>query len=416
MSSLNNHTSMYRNFQYEITDTSKDKVRLLKFVCDFGSGGTEGQILSLVKGLEPSGFELEVASLKKEGPLVEEYVKQGIVIREFPITSLYSPAAIIQMVRFSTHLRNSRIKIMHAYNFYSLVFAIPAAKLAGVPVIIASIRDRGVYLTKKQKVLQKMVCRLADRILVNAESIRDWLLEQGYQENKIIVIKNGIDLGRYEASRDIENYADANIRRDYGIPENAPLVVMIARLNRQKGVLDIIRAAARVKCEHPHAKFLIIGKPSQDSLRTGQSGISDQQQWLNLRDELQLGGILFFCGHRNDIPQILSQASVSVLPSHSEGLSNTLLESMAAGVPIVATCVGGTPELLDDGVDGILVPPHSPEHLARGISRILNSTVLALRLSQAARIRAREDFSLDVMVKETKKVYASQLERTEVPS
>ncbi len=416
MSSFNNQPSMYENFQYEITDTSKGKVRLLKFVCDFGTGGTEGQILNLVKGLGSTDFELEFASLKKEGAFVEEYEKQGIAISEFPITSLYSPLVLLQMMRFAKHLRNSRITIMHAYNFYSLVFSIPAAKMAGVPVIIASIRDRGVYLTRKQKLLQRLVCLMADRILVNADSIRDWLLDEGYQQKKITVIKNGIDSGRYEMSSNNKNDAVTSIRGDCGVTEDAPLIVMLSRLNRQKGVLDIIQAAARVKSEHPDAKFLLIGRPSLESQQEDSDDPSDQQQWLNLRDELDLGDTLFFCGHRSDIPQILSQASVSVLPSHSEGLSNTLLESMAAGVPVVATCVGGTPELVEDGVDGILIPPHSPDLLAKAISRILSSKALSQRLSNAARIKVREEFSLEAMVETTKEVYASQLERTEVPS
>ena len=407
---------MYENFQFEMAGTSKGKVRLLKFVCDFGSGGTEGQILNLVKGLDSTDFELEFASLKKEGSLVEENENQGIAISEFPIKSLNSPAALLQMMRFSKHLRDKRIRIMHAYNFYSLVFSIPAAKLAGVPVVIASIRDRGVYLTRKQKLLQRLVCLMADRILVNADSVRDWLLDQGYQQEKITVIKNGIDSGRYDMSGDNRHAAATNIRAECGVTEDAPLIVMLSRLNRQKGVLDIIQAAARVKVEHPSAKFLLIGRPSLDSRREESGSISDHQQWLNLREELDLEDTLFFCGHRSDIPQILSQASVSVLPSHSEGLSNTLLESMAAGVPVVATCVGGTPELVEDGVDGILIPPHSPDLLAKAISRILSSKALSLRLSKAAQIKVREEFSLEAMVETTKEVYASQLERTEVPS
>lgn len=394
---------------HRLTPTpAQGKVRLLKFVCDFGSGGTEGQIFNLVKGLDLTHFDLEFATLNKKGPFAEEYEKQGITINEFPISSFCSPGFWIQIMKFAKHLRVNRIAIMHAYNFYSLVFAIPAARLAGVPVVIASIRDRGVYQTRKQLWLQKLVCRMADKILVNAESIREYLLEQGYQQHKITVIKNGIDLSKYEA------ISGSAIRDDLGIKEGAPLVLMLARLNRQKGVVDFLHAAALVHREYPEARFLIIGKPSLESMAAAEGHISQYQRWQDLRGILNLEECLFFCGYRSDVPQILSQVAVSVLPSHSEGLSNTLLESMAAGVPIVATRVGGTPELIEDGVNGILVPPHSPEHLAEGISRILGNKTLARQLSQAGRRKASESFSLVTMIRNTNEIYTSLLDNCEV--
>jgi len=410
MSSLKDSHFHHANRQLAMPTPAQRRVRLLKFVCDFGAGGTEGQIFNLVRGLDSTHFTLEFASLNKKGPFVEKYAQQGITIREFPIPSLFSPVACVQMIKLAKYLRSNRIEIVHAYNFYSLVFAIPAAKLAGVPVVIASIRDRGVYLTPTQKWLQKLVCRMADKILVNAESIRDWLLEQGYPQQKITVIKNGIDLSRYEA------ISAGSIRTDWGIQDDAPLVVMLARLNPQKGVDDFIRAAALVKREHPEARFLMIGKPSLASMSAQKGSISDYQQWLDLRAQLQLEDCLFFCGYRNDVPQILSQTAVSVLPSHSEGLSNTLLESMAAGAPIVATNVGGTPELIEHGVNGLLVLPHSPEQLAEAISRILSNKALALQLSQHARRKVRENFSLDAMVRSTKALYTSQSGSREVLS
>lgn len=231
-----------------------EKIRLLKFVCDFGSGGTEGQVFNLISELDPSRFAVELACLNKTGPFVEEYNKQGIAMHEFPIRSLCSPSACLQMWRLIRFLRQKRIEVLHAYNFYALVFAIPAAKLAGVPVVVASVRDRGIYLTPAQKQLQKLVCRLADRILVNAESIRDCLLEQGYPQHKITVINNGINPALY-APPGISDNHNNNIREDWGINDEAPLVVMLARLNRHKGVADFIQAAARVRHEHPRAQI-----------------------------------------------------------------------------------------------------------------------------------------------------------------
>jgi glycosyltransferase involved in cell wall biosynthesis len=310
----------------------------------------------------------------------------------------------MQQWRFAAYLRSQRIQIMHSYNFYANMFAIPAARMARIPVVLASIRDRGVYLTPKQKLAQKAVCRLADRILVNAESIREWLLEQGYQESRISVIKNGVDMSRYTGTSN-----SSHIRRDLDIPESAPIVVLIARLNPQKGVDEFIRAAAMLKRSHPNARFLIVGAKLQY-----QEGVfSQDQKYLDelqqLADDLGVGDNVIFAGHRNDTPEILAEAAISVLPSHSEGLSNTLLESMAAGVPTVATNVGGNPELVKDHFNGILIPVKSPARLAQAIQEILDDPRLANRLGNQARMMASNEFSLEKMTADTERLYRAEL-------
>src|SRR5690606_32555240 len=174
-----------------------EPVKLLKVVTNFSPGGTEGQVHNLARRLDRNRFQLGFGCLRKWGVYVDEVEQWGIPITEFPINSLYKPNTFWQLLRLALYLRRSRTQIMHSYNFYANVLAIPAARLAGVPVVLASIRDRGVYLNSMQARLQKFVCGMADRILVNADSIREWLLEQGYDDDRIVVLKNGIDLGLY---------------------------------------------------------------------------------------------------------------------------------------------------------------------------------------------------------------------------
>src|SRR5690606_7067064 len=118
------------------------------------------------------------------------------------------------------YLRAQRIQVVHSYNFYSNVFAVPAAKLAGVPLVVASIRDQGVYLSPAQRHAQRIACRFADLVLVNAQSIRDWLIEDGYPADKVRIIRNGIDLSCYEGKR-----GDTDVRSELGLPTEAPLVL-----------------------------------------------------------------------------------------------------------------------------------------------------------------------------------------------
>ncbi len=393
-----------------LTDLSTGEpqsVRLLKILTTFFQGGTEGQVLNLVRHLDRQAFDLQFACLRKGGDMLADFEKLDIPISEFRIRNLYGPKTLLQQMRFAAHLRSQNIQIAHSYNFYANMFAIPAARLARVPVVIASIRDRGVYLTPNQKIAQKWVCRLADRILVNAESIREWLLEQGYEDNRITVIKNGIDMSRYTGSSD-----RSHVRRDLAIPDSSPIVVLIARLNPQKGVDDFIKAASLLRLSHPEVRFLIVGAKLQY-----QEGVFSQdreymQELQELANDLGVGGSVIFAGHRTDTPEILAEAAISVLPSHSEGLSNTLLESMAAGIPTVATNVGGNPELVRDQVNGILIPLRSPEHLAQAIRTILDNPEFAKRFGRAAKIMATEGFSLEKMTADTQAVYRAELAHT----
>jgi glycosyltransferase involved in cell wall biosynthesis len=257
--------------------------------------------------------------------------------------------------------------------------------------------------------VQRYVCRLADCVLVNAESIKDWLVSDGYDPSNIVVIPNGIDCRRFDAP------APSTIRQELGIAPDAPIIAMLARLNVQKGFDDFIDAAALVSRQYPDARFLIVGEghvnandgPTQDV--TYPQALVDRAQRLGLQHKLML------TGYRADVPALLSDVAVSVLPSHSEGLSNTLLESMAAGVPVVATRVGGTPEAIDDGVTGLLVPVKDPEALASSIIRVLSDPDLAARLGAAARRSVNDRFSMERMIQTTEQLYLDLLVHRAAP-
>lgn len=391
----------------DLASGDPDPIRLLKVMTTYFQGGTEGQVLNLVRHLDRRSFDLQFACLKKGGELLAEFEKLSIPITEFRIKNLYGPGTFMQQWRFANHLRTQNIQIAHSYNFYANMFAIPAARMARVPVVLASIRDRGVYLTPNQKMAQKWVCRLADRILVNAESIREWLLEQGYQDSRITVIRNGVDMSLYAGRTN-----SSHVRRELGIPDSSPIVVMLARLNPQKGVDDFIKAASLLRLSHPDVRFLIVGAKVQYKEGVFSHDREYLQELQQLAANVGAGESVIFAGHRTDTPEILAQAAISVLPSHSEGLSNTLLESMAAGIPTVATNVGGNPELVKDQVNGILIPVQSPEHLAQALRVILDDSQLAQRFGREAKIMATKGFSLEKMTADTQALYRAELART----
>lgn len=373
-------------------------------VTSFGQGGTEGQVNKLMLGLDRSRYNLRIGCLNKWGYYLEELEQFAIPVTEFPLNSLYKPHAFKQMLRLAAYMRQSRTQILHSYNFYANVFAVPAARLAGVPVVIASIRDQGAYTTPAQRKLHKWVGRLADKVLVNADSIRQWLIEEGFQPEKIVTIRNGID-----TTGDSASAKGTNIREQYNIAADAPLVLMVSRLNPKKGVDDFLNAAALVSARHPQARFLVVGEKLQN--RNGVVSVDHAYHtYLHaLTAKLGLTEKLIFTGRRSDVTAILAESSVSVLPSLSEGIPNSLIESLAAGVPVVATRVGGIPELVRDGENGFLVPVNSPETLAACINKLLSDKTLAARFSDSARASIQQDFSLQLMIRDTEALYTRLL-------
>jgi len=321
------------------------------------------------------------------------------------IRSLGSLRAIWQELRLARYIARQRTQIVHTYNFYANVFGVPAAWLAGTPVIVASIRDRGVYLNTMQRHMQRLVCKLADSVLVNADSIREWLISDGYDPSRIVVIKNGIDLPRFGGPK------NPALRAELGVPENVPIVAMLSRLTPMKGIEDLIDAAAIVSWQHPDVRFLIVGaghvsdhgKFTED--HKYRQSIEDRVRRLGLSDRVLL------TGHRHDVGDVLSEFTISVLPSLSEGLSNAVLESLASGVPVVATRVGGTPEAVDHGVTGLLVPPSDPQALATAITELLSDPARAAEMGAAGRRAMTERFGMDRMVHATEQLYLDLLVR-----
>jgi len=251
--------------------------------------------------------------------------------------------------------------------------------------------------------LQKFVCSMADRILVNADSIREWLLEQGYDEDKIVVLKNGIDLGRYRKAKSYR------IHDEFSIPRDSRIVIMLARLNPQKGIDEFLRAVPIIKEKHPDVRFLVVGEKLEFRNGLIEQDVEYHRELQQLCVDMGIERDVIFAGHRSDVPDLLNEVSISVLPSHSEGLSNTLLESMAAGVPIVATRVGGNSELVRDGLNGILVSPRNPVELAEGINRILEDRELAESFRRYSLKLAEECFCMERMVRRTEELYISEL-------
>src|SRR5262249_6205646 len=213
------------------------------------------------------------------------------------------------------------------------------------------------------------------------------------------VIRNGVDLGPFNVTPE-----PARIREELGLRPSTPLVAVVSRLSRLKGLEHFLEAAAVVAPKFPDARFLVVGEAPPHDL-----GYLDE-----LNAAAQRFGVedpVIFPGLRSVLPALLRCVSVAVMPSPNEAPSNPLLESMAAGAPTVATRVGGTPEALVDGETGLLVEPGDSRSLADAIGKLLTDRTLAAGLGHAARARIAECYSVRRMVRATEDVYLDLLER-----
>jgi glycosyltransferase involved in cell wall biosynthesis len=265
--------------------------------------------------------------------------------------------------------------------------------------VLASVRDCGPYLTPMQLRVQRLICRAATRVVANAAAVRDWLVADGYDPRRIVVIPNGVDVERFRAPAD-----PAAVRDSLGLRAATPLVTVVSRVTRLKGLEEFICAASMLAEKHPRARFVIAGEAAP----------GDEEYLASLRRlaaRLWVGDRVVFAGLRYDVPALLGTSAVAVMPSLNEAMPNALLEAMAAGAPTVSTRVGGTPEAMTDGETGLLVPPGDAKALAAAISAMLDEPVVAAAFGNAARRRIEQRFSLERMVCDTEQLYVDLLQR-----
>lgn len=349
------------------------------------TGGGERQFAVLAEGLGSSALSIRLGCLRRKGAFADGL--NGI--REFPPGgSLFGLESQRTRLALRRHLKNQGIAVAHSFDFYSNLMLIPAARLAGVPVVMGSHRQLGDLMSWPRFWVQQSVFQLCDRVVCNSRAGADYLRQRAcLPQRKLAVIPNGLpDAAFAETS--------PAVPRRSGVVR----VGMIARMNDPaKNHAAFLRVAAKVAGKHQDVEFVLVG---DGPLR---SELEQQARALGL------GGRVVFLGERHDIPAVLASLDVSVLTSVSESLSNVIMESMAAGVPVVAGCVGGNPELVRDGETGFLAPSEDDDGFAAAIGRLLEHAELCVVLGAKAKSEARSRFSLKNVCRQYEELYRSAL-------
>ncbi|MEK6287217.1 MAG: glycosyltransferase [Acidobacteriota bacterium] len=371
--------------------------RVLHLITSFEIGGTERQAVELLKRLDSERYDVRLAALRNEGPFYEEIAARFPEVREFPLTSFYNRNAVKQLWRLRKLMKSAQVDILHAHDFYGGLIGASAARLAGVRVVACQ-RHLKLSDRRSHRWGQRIIHLLAHRILVNSEAIRDYIISNdGAPAGKIVVIKNGISSLSSSESAAASPFARRETHdalcRELGLDRNAKLVGMIARLQPVKGHRYFIEAAASVLTKEPSAHFILAG----DGPLRGE--IENHIAQLGIREHVHL------LGDRSDVSRLTASFDLMALASLHEGLPNAVMEAMAAGVPVVATAVGGTKELIVDGQTGYLVPPANAGALAERITFALANEETSRRLAARGFEFVRDRFSIERMVEAVENLY-----------
>ena len=352
-------------------------------------GGTEGQFVEVARGLDRSRWDVDVACIRAEGPLRVRLEEVGIHPWSCGRGSFKSPRVLGAVLGLVRHLRSRKVQIVHSFDFYSNVLGVTAARLAGVPAVIASQRDLGNLRPRFQQRLHEAMLRLATHVLVNSEAIAERLAEShAARAGRLSVIRNGVDLSRFAPS-------PGAVPRPEG-----RVVGVLANLRPEKGLHQLVDAAALVIREAPGTLVSIWGEgPLRGELES-------KIRALALTEAVRLHG------STPEPEKALRQCDIFVLPSLSEACSNVVLEAMATGLPVVATRVGGTPALIDPERSGLLVSPGDPYALAHAILRLIRGPSLASQLGAEARAHALAEFTMGRMLERVQALYHAALEPT----
>jgi glycosyltransferase involved in cell wall biosynthesis len=361
--------------------SGEEPIRLVQFTRSFHIGGTEVQVLELLRGL-PARYQLQVSVLQDAGPLVGTLRQLGFTPEEFPLNgSLMRLNTAQQIFRLARWFKRNRVELVHVHDFYSTMLVVPAAKLAGTKVIVGRL-DLAHWHGPARRAVHAQFSRMADHVVGNAEAIRRMLVEEeGVPASRVSVIHNGLDLPRF----------DARVREGLKAPVpdtgGAPVVLHVANMNHPvKRQEDLLLALAMLRREGQVLHAYFVG----DGPR--RAGLERQAA------ELGVGDIAHFLGHRTDVPALYSRATLGVLCSTAEGMSNAVMEGMAGGLPMVVTAVGGNTDLIVDGERGLVVQPERPAQLAQAFRRLLAQPEKARDMGAAARGFVRRELSLERMV------------------
>lgn len=370
-----------------------EKINILHIYQNSKIGGVQQQLLSLLKAYNRERFNPIFCCLGPKEEIGKEI--EGTGIEFIPLNKLrynrFSPGIVLELHRL---MKKKQIHVVRTHRYRSNLYGRLAAFLAGVPVIIASVHDN--YRTDKRpkrRIMNRILSKITDKIVAVSEDVKEDIMRYDrIDPSKIEVIPNGIDVERFNPEKNT-----TDIRKEFSLEEDDIVIGFIGRIVTAKGLEYLLDALPYLKGEFKSIKFLIVGEGSLVE------ELKERAKKNNIFDNI------LFTGKRRDIPEILASINIFVMPSIAEGFPNALLEAMAMGKPIVTTEVGGIPEIVKNGFNGLLVPPRDTVSLSKAIKELISNDRLAAKLGQAARDLVHDNLSIKAIAQKWQSLYLSIL-------
>jgi glycosyltransferase involved in cell wall biosynthesis len=373
-------------------------VRVLQVVRP-AAGGMKGHVLQLAAGLRTHGFECEIACPGDSG-LVHDALEANIAVHPVPIVGplhpLRDPLAIVSLAEI---IRERRPALVHAHGSKAGLIARMAMLMAGRPPTIVTVHNQVLYggisplMRWVYVAMERRLARRTARIITVSEALRSEMLESfGLASSLVTTVYNGLDLTPFLSGSD-----RAKARERYGIPSGALAIGLAARFAPQKALDVLVEAAVPVLEHYPEAYLVLAGSgPLLEFVRT-------RARTTPVRDRI------LFPGLETDMPGFLSSLDIYASAAIAEGLGLGTIEAMAAGLPVVSTTAGGTPEVVEDGMTGLLVPPGKAAPMTEALLRLAKDAALRKLMGEAGRVRALDRFTEERMLTRTAEVYREVL-------
>jgi glycosyltransferase involved in cell wall biosynthesis len=369
-------------------DSPRGRLRVLLLLPELGIGGAETHVMHLLERLDRSLFAVSLCCLKRGAADWEERAErraESFLVLGFRMRSL--PFALFRLVR---HIRRGRFDVLHCHLSLADAMGRVAGTIARVPVIVTTEHGKHLWKSKPHLAFERLFARVTDlRICVSRDIIDIRKRREGTPADKLVYIPNGVDVAAARtALRD-----RAAVMTEFGWKPGDRLVLAVGRLVPAKSFENLVEAVSLLRGRYPGVRCLIVGEGrSEEEIRAA-------------IERFAAGDLVTLAGARTDVPDLLSAADVFALTSIREGLPVSLLEAMAAERAIVGTSVGGVPDAIADGANGLLVPPGDPAAAAAAIARLLDDPALGRALGRAAARTVEERFDIDGMARRVGEAY-----------
>jgi glycosyltransferase involved in cell wall biosynthesis len=362
-------------------------------------GGAQRQVVELANHIDPARFDVHICSLSEYVPLADRMVDRKRRLHIITRRWKYDVTLIPRLAKLLHHLRAD---IVHGYLFAAEIATRLAGQLARTPLIFGSERNTDYNLKRRQLITYRLTRGCMDLIVANSNSGAQFDCRLfGYRSSQCRVIHNGVDTQQFRP------HDEQALRRELGIDDQEYVVGMFASFKKQKNHPLLFRAARRLLQRLPQTRLLLVGA----ELYGGMYGSDDYKREMDrLVDELGIRSRCLFLGNRHDVDRLYCVCDLTVLPSLFEGTPNVALESMACGVPVIATQVSDNAQIIPDGRVGYVIPLGDEMALCERICQLLENNAQRRQMGREARAWVESEFSMARLVEKTTQVYQDALD------